>query len=201
MRIRDSARDTIHEYWHTTDKARQRDFIVNHVSRKVKGRSTVETNSRRNFTLQYNVTIEDVKHKVCKKIFCGTLGISAKAVRYAVEHYTGHGVATSDRRGCHPPFNKIDEAKLNFIREHIRSFPALESHYSRQSTSKRYLDAQLSVPKMYDLCKKHMETNGLPPENLHKYREVFKQENLSFHKPKRDACRFCVRFENSSDPH
>ena len=45
-----------------------------------------------------------------------------------------------------------------------------------------------------------MKSQGLLSQKLHKYGEIFKEENLSFHKPKRDAYNFCVRHENLTDP-
>ena len=178
---------------------RQRDFVVSHVIRKPKGRATVP-NSRRKFSLEFYFTVKGTKIRVCKTFFCQTLAIGVKLVRYALEQCTGHGFGTHDRRGRHPPANKIPAANLDYITQHIRSFPALESHYSRQSTTKRYLGADLNIPKMYELYKTEMNVKGLKPEKIGKYRQLFKCEGLAFHKPKRDVCKFCIRFENLPSP-
>ena len=53
---------------------------------------------------------------------------------------------------------------------------------------------------MYELYTTEMNSKGLKPEKIGKYRELFNSENLAFHKPKRDACKFCIRFENLPSP-
>jgi len=137
QKVTESDREAIFkQYWETSDKTRQRDFIVTHAIRKPKGRATVQ-NSRCKFSLAFYLTVNSTKVRVCKTFFCQTLAIGAKLVRYALEQCTGHGFGTHDRRGRHPPANKIPAANLDYIAQHIRSFPALESHYSRQSTTKR----------------------------------------------------------------
>jgi len=74
------------------------------------------------------------------------------------------------------------------------------SHYSRLSTTKRYLGANLNITKMYELYKTEMNMKGLKPEKMGKYRELFKCHNLAFHKPKHNVCKFCIRFENLPSP-
>ena len=76
----------------------------------------------------------------------------------------------------------------------------MQSHYSRRSTSRLYLEENLTLPKMYELYKEKMANDGKQAIKMHKYREVFNCENLSFHKPTRDACRFCIRFKKIENP-
>ena len=52
-----------------------------------------------------------------------------------------------------PSANKTPSQVLLKIREHILSFPRVESHYCRKSRGKEYLPANLSLPKMYALYK------------------------------------------------
>jgi hypothetical protein len=82
-------------------------------------------------------------------------------------------------------------------REHIRSFPALESHYSRQKSTKKYLAAGLNRTKMYGLYKEKCAAEKCEPLTEKLYRDIFNNEfNLAFHKPKRDACAYCIRFNS-----
>jgi hypothetical protein len=43
--------------------------------------------------------------------------------------------------------SKISEEMKEFITDHIRSFPVIESHYCRASTSKQYLEGSLNITK------------------------------------------------------
>jgi len=78
-------------------------------------------------------------------------------------------------------------------RDHINSFPRVESHYCRASTIKQYLDSTLSVELMYCMyCKNYKDRS---PVSLHMYREIFNTEfNLEFHLPKKDRCDYCEEY-------
>jgi len=68
-----------------------------------------------------------------------------------VRKAAGQVLASSvDGRGKHVPNNKTPERQLNLIRQHINSYPRMESHYCRQTTKRQYLDSSLSVAKMYE---------------------------------------------------
>ena len=43
--------------------------------------------------------------------------------------------------------------KLEMVRNHIKSFPVVESHYCRAKSNNKYLDGSLTLTKMYDLYK------------------------------------------------
>ena len=94
------------------------------------------------------------------------------------------------------PKNKIPEEDLNKVREHINSFPRLQSHYTRKDTHKEYLDSALNVKKMYELYSKRYEN----PVEEHKYRSVFTTEfNLDFFQPKKDQCMTCAKLKTAND--
>lgn len=133
-------------YWETSDKTGQRDLIERHVIWKPKRRATVQ-NSRPKFSLEFYLTVNGTKVWVCKTFFCQTVAIGVKLARYALEQCTGHGFGTHDRRRRHPPANKIPADNLNYITQHIRSFPALEPHYSRQSTTKKIFRCRFKYSK------------------------------------------------------
>ena len=75
--------------------------------------------------------------------------------------------------------------KMNFVKNHIKSFPKFKSHYSREhNPHKQYLDSSLTVNKMYELYVEHCKTQQRIPVNIHSYRNIFNTcFNLSFHKP------------------
>ena len=93
-----------------------------------------------------------------------------------------------DRRGTTPNPRCITEEVLSKIDDHIKIFPAYESHYSRAHSSKNYLPSTLALAKMYSLFKERY------PESLVThltYEKRFHSDNLSFKKPKIDTCPSC----------
>lgn len=97
----------------------------------------------------------------------------------------------TDKRGKYErPQSNLSLCTVQLIKDHILSFPRLESHYCRQT--RQYLDATLNVAKMFDLFTIiHPDTNV----KLSRYRQVFKEYKLSFHRPKKDRCTTCTRFD------
>ncbi|CAG9827554.1 unnamed protein product [Diabrotica balteata] len=87
--------------------------------------------------------------------------------------------------------------QINKIKEHINSFPRMESHYCRANTSKEYLEQDLTLQKMFDLYKEKHPDSEI---KINVYRNVFNTSfNISFFKPKKDRCDFCEEIKNSTD--
>jgi hypothetical protein len=160
-------------------------------------RSTRENSKK---TYQYYFSLGAQRVKVCKATFLATLGIGEKTVMCALASGTEHGQsAVNDQRGKHPPGIKKSEATQQAVKNHISSFPALESHYARSQSSRRYLEAGLNITKMYSLYKEECDKTGLPEVKESYYRMIFNSQfNLAFHHPKKDQCNFCSAYENSS---
>ena len=110
------------------------------------------------------------------------------------------GFISQDRRGKAPPKNKTSEEVRAFEKTHTESYPAVESHYCRKRTSRKYLDHNLSVKKMHeqntDLCKKESRN----PAKIHIYRDIFNTDyNYGFHKLKKDECSPCDTYKASTE--
>lgn len=197
----EEVREKVFEYyWEMGDAARQKDFIVNHVVKREK--INRETISRRNHTFEYYLTSERRQIRVCKDFFLKTLDVSEKFARSAGGHTSSElGITPSSKKGRHAPQNKVPESSKDKIREHIDSFPKLESHYSRKDTNKLYLEGSLNLPKMYALYKEKCEQEWkIIPEKQSLYRTVFDNEfNLAFHTPKKDACKYCEWYQRLED--
>jgi hypothetical protein len=58
-----------------------------------------------------------------------------------------------------------------FITDHIRSFPVIESHYCRASTSKQYLEGSLNITKMYNLYLERCRDDGKEPTKASLHRQ------------------------------
>ena len=101
--------------------------------------------------------------------------------------------APLDKRGKHINHRrKVSAAVCRQIDAHIRSFPAMKSHYSRKKQSRRrkYLSPQLSVAKMHELYVEKFEPGATKPLVSYKYyREYFNDNfNISFGYPRTDTC-------------
>lgn len=104
----------------------------------------------------------------------------------------------SDKRGKRIPSNKIPVEKLEVIRQHIRSFPAYESHYTRaHNPGRKYLAEHLNIREMYNLYKGFCSEQQLDSVKEPIYRRTFNTEfNLHFHAPHKDTCMKCDVYKN-----
>ena len=136
------------------DYSRQRDFICSHVLKKPPTRSSkmvlykscnnnnnkpVVSERRRAANFTYFFTVAQEHIRVCKQVFLATLNIGERTVRYALDRSNGVGISNKDHRGKHTPRIKKSEEVHKRVHDHITSFPCLESHYSRASSSKNTL--------------------------------------------------------------
>lgn len=127
------------------------------------------------------------------------MSISEGFVRNALKKTTSTGVALPEKRGKRIPFNKISEDVIKNIKANINSYPAYESHYSRERTAKKYLGSDLNISKMYNLYNEECEKKRLRPAKLWLYRKIFNEDfNLSFHLPDNDTCDLCDHFSRPS---
>ena len=83
--------------------------------------------------------------RVCKKFYLCTLDVSQQVINY---FHAKKGSVGKKKRVAK---NQISEDKRRAIRDHIKSFPVVESHYCRSSTNRRYLESNLNVNKMFEL--------------------------------------------------
>ena len=140
--------------------------------------------------------------KVCKTFFLQVLGISQGRLQRCIERKTKNsGVGLTDRRGRHSPFNKTADDKMQFVKDHIKSFPKYHSHYSRkQNPNKQYLSPSLDLAKMYKLYKAKCEELAYHAVSEWVYRNTFNTKfNLSFHRPYTDTCQHCDRMKTQID--
>ena len=91
---------------------------------------------------------------------------------------------------------RTSELAIKFVREHIKSFPAFESHYTRsQNPERKYLNSELNINKMFNLyLEKCAEINEIAV-NEWTYRKIFKRDfKLYFHQPRKGTCERCDFF-------
>lgn len=177
--------------------------ILNSTERFLTKRPRTE-NSRRTYTFTYSFLLRGSRIQVCKEFYLGTLNISQKPV-YNV-HKTKNAetnVPAPDMRGKSiNSLRKLPEEQRTNVMKHIKSFPTVESHYCRSSTTRQYLDSSLSVPKMYYLYKEECSRKKISPVKLSMYRHIFvTQFNLGFHIPKSDKCDKCELYRVAKQEH
>lgn len=107
--------------------------------------------SNRGQNIAYYFTSQGKQVRVCKGFFMKTLHIGDKFIRNTFKKKNGIGILEKDKRGYHSNKPKLSNDIKQAIRNHINSFPRVDSHYLRAQTSKQFLDGSLTLAQMYRL--------------------------------------------------
>ena len=145
---------------------------------------------------------------VCKCAFASIHGISTRRVESVLHRSRSATTLPLDKRGKHKNRpNRTDDETNSNIDEHIQSFPAKSSHYSRNDNhNKKYLSEDLSVAKMHRLYLEAFEPDvaaelclggdSKPAVKYEYYLNRFNtHHNLSFGRPRSDTCPTCDMIE------
>lgn len=202
----------LQSFWNKdVDYDRKRQFVASCVDETPVQRRRNRNGTRegkRIVTYIYTLTSHGSRTRVCKRFFLNTLDISQNFVDHALRKTLAGGIIKGDLRKGHTPQNKIPEEIRQGIRDHINKFPYYESHYNREKSSRKYLECDLNVTKMYQLYYDEAVAANILPEHIGKlwlYRDIFNTEfNLSFKKPSNDTCDACdsftIKLKDSTDP-
>jgi len=107
------------------------------------------------------------------------------------------GSSLEDLRGRHTHHKTVSSAAKDYVRSHINSYPAVDSHYCRKTSSRKYLPEGLAINEMYRQYVITCEEDRLTPVKSHIYRDIFCTEyNFGFHVPKKDQCATCNKYKN-----
>lgn len=160
------------------------------VTRNVK---SVSAPRNREYSYCYFLNINGQRTQVCKICFKATLGETDRFLKTVIsKKVESQGTVTSqDLRGKAAAINKISEERLKEVRDHIQSFPAYESHYSRKHSSQKFLPADLNLSTMFKLYSE----NTSQSVSLSKYSEIFHSFSLKFKRPHVDTCSTCDEFK------
>ena len=112
-----------------------------------------DSSMHRSASYYYRVKAQSGDVVVCKHAFLSIHGITAKRLRRLCEHAaSGSSTPPTDKRGKHSSHHRIDPDLVKQVKDHIESFPAQESHYSRSDNhGKLFLSENLSIRCMYHL--------------------------------------------------
>ncbi|KAG8305312.1 hypothetical protein J6590_108245 [Homalodisca vitripennis] len=196
---------------------RQRQYVASHVVEAEPERRRVNIISRKKRSLHYYLEKDTERVRVCRKFFFSVFSITEKFVRVSLEKKNDVGIVSVDGRGKQSSANKIPAWIEEHARKHILSFPTVESHYCRKSSNKLYLSSQLNIEKLYTLYEEKCKEDNLAitvenensnsetmkslikPVSKSQYKVYFySYGNLRFHKPKKDQCNICNRYESLS---
>lgn len=191
-------RESLFAEFYTRDVNQKNLILFNSINRAPVKRHRPEAVNKKSNSYQYAVKLLGRNVRVCKRALCAIYQISCKKLEIIQRKMnSGEAAPSNDRRGRHDnrPAKTVDQV-LEKIRNHINSFPADESHYSRnRNPNKKYLASTLNITKMYSLYIEECEAEQLPAEYKVKYgiyNTVFNNDfNLSFREPRSDTCSVC----------
>lgn len=149
--------------------------------------------SPRERSFSFFIRLKNNDIRVCKKYFRETYQISDGRI---YNNCLKDDVSlVLDSRGHQTPGNKVD---VTDVINHIKSFPAYKSHYTRtHNPGRKYLNSNLTIKKMIDMYKSWCSDNGKVPVKDKQYYHVFSSQfNLHFKPPGKDTCQYCDSFEN-----
>ncbi|KAK3918156.1 Histone-lysine N-methyltransferase, H3 lysine-79 specific [Frankliniella fusca] len=190
-------------YWSIGNCSRQWDYLSRHVKiLPVKRRTSHTEEPYRKRSYEYYLTVDNLQVQVCQQMFLKTLNISVSRIKLALKKMVNRdGVISPDKRGRVGSKRKIHPSTISSVKSHIESYPTYESHYTRRSSKKKYLDARLNVSKMYRNYAASRLTNTPHIATARQYEDIFRREykhKLGFYKPKKDQCGTCLRWKNLS---
>ena len=184
----ESREDLFQTFWGLEDKGQQRLYIARHVIKCDVARKRVEASDRRGFTLRYYFYDGKELAQVCRKFFVETLDVGRDFIYGTLEKEDPKtGLIAPERQGKHGKQRRVSEAVLNSVREHISTFPTVDAQNGKSKCKRQYLEAGLSVAKMFRMYKEYCAARNIQDvASADRYRRVFDEDfNLTFLKVKK----------------
>lgn len=180
-------------------------FIAKNIKIFIKKRNTVnQSESRRNYSRAYHFTVNNTEFQVCQTMFLQTLAISDKIITNVCSKLKESPTIPPDNRERHTnrPHAIKDDVK-QYIKEHIESFPVVDSHYTREYSKRKFLEGELSISKMHRLYIEWVQDKSVDSKivnaTFRQYSDIFNNEyNYAFFKPKKDMCDICEQYRLAS---
>lgn len=137
-------------------------------------------------SIKYFVTYQTKKQLVCKSAFLSVFGITKKRCERLI-FLSKNNQSPRDMRGKNISGNALGGEIMTDIHSYLESFPVKLSHYTGKEI--KYLDAKLSVKKMYEMFKEKYTYHKVSYKSFWSY---FKENfNLRFGRPQKDTCPTC----------
>lgn len=173
-------------FWKLSDFNLQNIFLYSSVQRNAIKRRKSKSNQgiKRAYHYKFHLVTSNGDIIVCKKFFIDTLQISGSRMDRILKL---HNNIPIDKRGkMEGSRTTISEERRKTAVDHINSYPALESHYTRETNpARRYLNPGLTIIKMYNAYLENCKENNISsPVSKTVYRRILKKDlNLSFDWP------------------
>lgn len=163
-KVAEAKREEIHKsFWNMGNINDQRIFIIRHMSEVKTKYQKKLPDRKRSYNFLYNFSVNGNEVVVCKKFFMATLNVSSKIIFTATKKKSKEGFKAADKRGKHGHYGRaVDPQIKENIRNHIKSFPLIDSHFCRARTSKKYIDGSLNLSTMYRLYKDQCLSSNKP---------------------------------------
>ena len=157
-------------------------------------------------TFSYTVNSQGHEEQVCLNAFMNIHAIGKKRMA-KIKTSKASCTPPINKRGMHGKHVRKPEEVREQVRNHFRSFPKIQSHYSRHDNqNKHYLHSDLNVNRMWLLYLEKYEPterekyirneaeNMKPIVTYSFHKDIFFTEfNLRFGRPKNDTCLICDR--------
>ncbi|XP_046664049.1 uncharacterized protein LOC124356846 [Homalodisca vitripennis] len=174
-------KSTFKKFYDLGDYNAQNMFICASVQEEKTKRPTVQL-SKRQFTRKYTIN----NTVICRNMYVQTLRVSTKRINTALKKLKNDNV--KDERGKCGGSNKIEDKRIEEVRNHIKRIPAYKSHYCRTTTESCWLPPDMTLPRMYSLYKAEVEH----PVSQSKYNQIFYADfNLKRKPLQKDTCSTC----------
>lgn len=139
--------------------------IVSCVIEIPKRRSYTKSVSKRSITRKYKIFGQEV----CKTALLRTLQISESRVIVALKKQENSDTYADGRGKSTGGWNALPLSTKNEVCAHIEAFPRYVSHYCRNKTDAKFLNADLNLAKMYELYKEDRKA----PVSFSLYKRIF----------------------------
>lgn len=194
-------KELFEKFWTIMNWDQRKVFVINHIKRYSPKRVyTNKDESRRNYSLQYFLTVNCNKMQVCKKMFLHTLSIGEYSVHSWIKKGIHCGRTNSsevdNKTNKHSSSSRDKENGKLYLKEFLDSLPKLPSHYGRSNSSKLYLETTIrSLNQLYNLYKEKCTDENKSPLSRTVFNQSFYSINLSIHPIKKDKCDMCTQHE------
>ena len=155
-------------------------------------RKTAGEESRRQNSMQYFLPSAGKSVRVCRQCFLDTLNVGTMFVRCALKEKT---FSAPHKLTGRSPANKIPAVDRLHVKNFIKCFPTMPSHYCRKDSKLMYLEPGLSLSRMYGLYKAEVDHQKRRCVGRKVFDAVFHELDLAFYNPRKDQCDICLQFK------
>lgn len=186
-------------FWNLGETHQQRSFIMSCMTDIKPRYKYTNAEHPRKCNQAFHFLVDGKSIRVCKMFFMRTLDISDRVIRTVKSKIDAHGVLVNDLRGKHSNHAKVDETIISDMKKFIEAIPRIESHYTRQTSTREYIDGGKTISDIFRDFQETQNKNNRPSGKYCTFYKVFTQDyNISFFQPRKDQCDLCLQYLNSS---